>query len=146
MGKEKRTIDMTMLEDALRLNLLKTMYLKGWVKLCKSCQIAKEDDIRYRNLKDALHTMGMKNKLCNGKEGGFDFNTWPPSSNPNEGHCSPTLVKVLIEEVVGCEEEKWRIDLKEMVKSFILKGYQFLALQLKGWLKSKTSMQEYSNV
>ena len=29
--------------------------------------------------------------------------------------------------------------------SFILKGSQILALQLKGWFKSKTSIQEYRN-
>ena len=29
--------------------------------------------------------------------------------------------------------------------SFILKGSQSLALQLKGWFKSKTSIQEYRN-
>jgi hypothetical protein len=29
--------------------------------------------------------------------------------------------------------------------SFILKGPQILAFQLKGWLKSKTSIQEYRN-
>ena len=76
---------------------------------------------------------------CNMKPHTTSIHVSNENENPNKASTHDILLRAKIR-YVAFDVQDWSPRM-----SFILKGSQVSALQLKGWFKSKTSIQEYRN-